>query len=309
MPDQQATASRGPGILLVVLATACWSTSGIFISLIHAETGITAVGLAFWRDLSTFLILLLGIVIFRRDLLKVSRRDLPWLIAMGMISIGFFHVLWNTAVLLNGASISTVIQSNAPIFVTIMGWLLWKEPLTLRKLVAVVLAVAGTVLISRLDVQGGMQITLYGVIIALLAAVAYGTYSLFGKKLGNSYNPWTILIYVFGFGTLALAPLQFSSPLPWPVTQKAAFSLIALVMLTTITGFVLYTFGLRRLQASVASITANTEVLFASILAYIILGERLNMTQIVGAVLIVSGVILISLPVKKKLKAADQVIA
>lgn len=146
----------------MVLATACWSTSGLFISLVVRGSGISPWGLAFWRDLGTFTCLLVGMIIFGSgSKLRVKRRDLPWLAAMGAISIGLFHVMWNMAVLINGVSVATVIQANAPIFVTVMAWLLWREPLTRRKIGAIALAFLGTVLIARLDGLGAKQITLF----------------------------------------------------------------------------------------------------------------------------------------------------
>lgn len=284
------------GLALVVLATACWATSGIFINWVISGSGISAVGLAFWRDFSTFLLLLIGFGLIRPALLKVKRRDLPWLAAMGALSIGAFHVLWNTNVMLNGASVATVIQCNAPIFVTLMAWIIWREPLTSRKIIAIGMAVMGTVLIARLDKLSGMQITLAGLTVGLFSAITYGTFSLFGKKLSGIYNSWTILIYTFGFGTLTLAPFQLGQGFPWPLDAQVTGSFTALILLPTILGFGLYTLGLSRLQASIASITATTEVPFASFLAYFALGERLDFWQIAGALFVIAGVILVSLP-------------
>ncbi len=283
------------GLILVILATVCWSTSGIFISEIIGGSKISTVGLAFWRDLSTFLCLLIGVAILRPEYLKVKRRDIPWLAAMGAISIGSFHVMWNTSVMMVGASISTVLQCNAPIFVTLMAWQLFDEPLTGRKIAAVVLAALGIIFISGIRSTSGMQVTTMGIIIALGSAITYGSFSLFGKKLTGDYNSWTILLYVFGFATLVLLPLQFGQPAPWPIPTNVIFSFIAIVLLTTITGFGLYTTGLGKLQASIASITSTTEVVFAGILAYVFLGERLDVWQIIGSLLIVAGVVLVSL--------------
>lgn len=294
--EAPASANRLLGFLLVIAATICWSTSGIFINYVTSGSQLTPVGLAFWRDLATFLVLASALSLVRPGLLRVKRKDIPWLAAMGALSIASFHVLWNTSVLMNGVSISTVIQCNAPVFVTLMAWLIWKEPLTPVKILAILLAFIGIVLISRLDQLAGMEITLVGLAIALGSAILYGSFSLFGKKLAGSYNTWTILTYVFGFAALALAPFQFFQPNPLPASQLAVGSFAGLVLLTTVAGFGLYTSGLGKLQASVASITSNSEVAFAAILSYLLLGERLDGWQILGAVLVVGGVSLLSLP-------------
>ena len=289
--------SQATGLALVVLATAFWSTSGIFISLVIRGSGISPWGLAFWRDLGTFTCLLIVVALLRPGTaFRVARRDLPWLAGMGAISIGLFHVMWNTAVILNGVSVATVIQANAPIFVTLMAWLLWREPLTGRKIGAVALAFAGTVLIARLDGLGATRITLFGLLIALAAAFTYGGFSLFGKKLTGRYSSWTILLYAFGFGTLTLLPFQAAVTFPWPIPLNVLLYYVALVLVTTVSGFALYTSGLKRLEASVAAIVATTEVPFAAIVSYVALRERLDGWQILGAALVVGGVVLVSWP-------------
>lgn len=292
----QGQSDRVQGILIVVLATIFWSTSGIFISLILRNWDISVVSLAFWRDLTTFVTLLIGTAVLRPGLLRVKRKDLPWLFAMGAISIGFFHVLWNTSVLFLGASISTVIQCNAPIFVTLMAWIIFKEALTTRKIVAVALSVAGTVLISGILGMNTIQISKLGLIASLSSAIFYGSFSLFGKKLTGDYSSWTILLYIFGFASLTLLPFQILNPSPIPYQFPALFYFIGLILLSTISGFALYTFALGHLQASIASITAMSEIVFAAILAYFILSEHLDIWQVLGAVLVVSSVILVSLP-------------
>lgn len=303
----QTQSSRIQGILIVILATTFWGTSGIFISLTAHNWDISAVSLAFWRDLTTFLTLFLGLAVFRPALLRVKRKDLPWLLAMGAISIGSFHVLWNTSVLLIGASVATVIQSNAPIFVTIMAWFIFKEPLTIRKFIAVALAVAGTVLISGITGMGTIQIPKLGLIVSVSSAIFYGSFSLFGKKLTGDYNPWTILLYIFGFAALTLLPFQLFNPSPFPYQSPALLYFMGLILIATISGFALYTTALSRLQASIAAITATSEIVFASVYAYFILSERMDGWQILGAILVVSGVVLVSLPNgSKKEKLAKQ---
>jgi len=286
---------RLSGIILVITATACWATSGIFINLIVRQSGLTAVGLAFWRDLTTSLLLLAGILIVKPRLLVIKKKDLPWLIGMGAISIGIFHVFWNTAVVMIGASLATVVQCNAPIFVTIMAWFLFGEKITLRKVIAVVLAAVGTILVSGISSVNEWKILPLGLLIALGSAITYGSLSLFGKKLRGDYNAWTIMFYMFMFGTIALFFVQLGRPDPFPVFLSVFPLFAGFVLISTILGFGLYTTSLKHLPASVASITATAEIFFASILAYIFLQERMDLWQIIGSVLIIAGVILVSL--------------
>ena len=297
MPSNLAIRDRvsqgAAGYLAVLIATACWGTSGIFVKYIAADGGITALALAFWRDTATFLVLLLGVLLMRPSLLRVQRRDLPWLAALGG-SLGAFHVFWNLAVMLNGAAVATVQQAAMPAIVTVVAWITWREPLTQQKILAIILTFIGTVFVSGLDVLGQAELSLQGLLVGLAVPVFYAAWNLFGKKTRQHCNPFTILTYSFGFASLALLPLQFFSPQPWPVPRMTWLWFAGLISLSTIIPFSFYIFALGRLPASVASIWAMTEIPIVAVYANLLLDERLTPNHILGAVLVVVGVLLLA---------------
>ena len=103
------------------------------------------------------------------------------------------------------------------------------------------------------------------------------------------------MFYIFAIATLALFIFQSGKPDPWPTGSGILGWVLGFVLMSTILGFGLYTKALSILPASTASITATAEIIFASVLAYFILGEQLGVWQILGALLIISGVLLVSL--------------
>ncbi len=286
---------RMTGIILVIIASIGWGSSGIFIFNIIEKGGLSPVGLAFWRDLISSLILLAGLLAVDPKLLRVKKTDLPWLIGMGVISIGIFHIFWNIAVLEVGASLATVLQSNAPIIVTLMARMLFKEELSTRKILAIIAAVAGTVLAAGIIGNQDLKISSMGIWVGLGAAVTYASLSLFGKKLSGDYNFWTITFYIFAIGTLTIFLFQGGRPDPWPTGSGILPWMLGFVLMSTMVGFALYTKALSLLPASVAVIVSTAEILSAAILSAIFLGERLGIWQILGAALIILGVVLVSL--------------
>lgn len=280
------------GYLAVLLATACWGTSGIFVKFVVASSGISALALAFWRDLTTFLVLLLGLILLRPSQLKIERRDLIWLMALGA-SLGIFHVFWNLGVLLNGAAVATVQQAAMPAIVAVAALLIWSEPLTGRKILAIVLTFVGTVLVSGVGVLEEADLTWGGFLVGLGIPLAYASWNLFGKKVRGGYGPLTALTYGFGFGALVLLPFQFFTPQPWPVPLSTFLWFGGLIGIATIVAFSVYTFALGRLQASVVSILAMAEVPIVAVYAYFLLDERLTVDQVVGSVLVVAGVLML----------------
>ena len=257
-------------------------------------------GLAFWRDLVSSFVLLIGLLVVNPKLLRVKKADLPWLIGMGVISIGIFHIFWNIAVLRLGASLATVLQSNAPIIVTMLAWVLFKEELSVKKMLAIMAAVGGTVLAAGMIGQQDLQIDPVGIWVGLGAAVTYASLSLFGKKLSGEYSFWTITFYIFAIGTVTIFLFQGGRPDPWPIGSGILPWMLGFVLMSTMVGFALYTKALSMLPASVAVIVSTVEILSASILSAIFLGERMGLWQILGAALIIMGVVLVSLRKKKR---------
>jgi DME family drug/metabolite transporter len=285
---------NGRSYLLVLGAAAAWSTSGLFIRWTMAGSELSALSLAFWRDLATFLCLLACLGLIRPRWLRVERRDLPWLAALGAIGVGTFHVLWNLAIVHINYAIATILLYSSPAFVTLMAWLVWREPLTRFKILAIVLTLSGCVLVAGREQLTGIEMTAGGLILGLVAALAYGSFSLFGRQVAGRYSPWTVLTYGFGFGALALLPFQFGGTLPLPVPSATWAWFAGLVLLATIAPFGAYLAGLGHLPVSVASILAASEVVFGSLIGYLIFGEQLEAMQFAGAGLVVAGVLLIA---------------
>ncbi len=149
-----------------------------------------------------------------------------------------------------------------------------------------------------------------GLFLGLAAALTYGVLALLTKKLSGCYHPATVLSYTFGFAALMLLLTQpdgalFVAPV-WPTLGY--FS--TLVLLPTIGGFLLYTAGVRRLPVSVASIVAMTEVPFAALVSFFMLGERLDGWQALGAVAIMMAVVLLTWPqsVRKPASVNERVV-
>ena len=288
--------------LAVLLATACWGTSALFVKLILANEEVSALALAFWRDLATFLVLLIGLRLLRPRWLRVKRGDVLWLAGLGA-SIGIFHIFWNLAVFLNGAAVATVQQAAMPAIVAIAARLIWGEPLTGRKILAIVLTFVGTVLVSGVGVLEEADLTLFGFLVGLGTPITYAAWNLFIKRVRDGYNPFTTLTYGFGFGALVLLPIQFFTPQPQAVPPSTLLAFAGLIGIATIGGFSIYTFAVGRLQASVATILAMAEIPIVAVYAYVLLGERMTLDQVIGAVLVVAGVLMLSRRRRKQAEA------
>lgn len=282
------------GYLFVLAATVCWSTSGTFIRIILQSYALSAWTLAFWRDLFTFG-MFLAVGLLSRAGLRVARRDLIPLAAMGAISIGIFHVLWARAVVMIPIAVATVLNYTAPIFVVLFAWILWRERPGRRQAPALALAFLGCLLVTGAYNFADARLNWPGLLIGLSTGATYGSFTIFGKSALRRYDTWTVLTYAFGFATLTLLVLRPGAALPMFTRPAGAWaSLAALSLVSTVSGFGLYTSGLKYLSASAASITATLEPVMAAALAFALLGELIGPVQMLGGALVIGAVILLA---------------
>ena len=168
------------------------------------------------------------------------------------------------------------------------------------------LSLIGCVLVSNAYDPEMWRINSLGVVTGLLSGLLFAAYNLFGKEAaGRQINAWTSLLYSFAFGSgfillfnlLPFLPGSASSPaglwpdLPW----MGWLVLLLLSFVPTLLGFGLYVTSMNYLPVSIASLLATLEPAMTAIEAYIFLGERMSLVQIVGSVIILLAVVVVQL--------------
>ena len=291
------------GYTVAVASAVILSTTAIFIRYLTQTFAIPALVLAFWRSGFVVLTLILALGLLRPALLRVSRAQLPYLFAYGLL-LAVFNSLWTLSVVLNGAAVATVLVYCSAAFTAILGWWLLKEPLDVVKGLAILLTLAGCVLVANaLDVSA-WNTNLMGILTGVLAGLGYAIYSLMGRSASQrGLNPWSTLLYTFGFAAIFLLLFNLTSGLiPGTATQPAELLwlgdawlgwgvLILLAAGPTVAGFGLYNVSLSYLPSSVANLIVTLEPTFTAVIAYFLLGERLTQVQLAGSLLILGGVV------------------
>lgn len=220
-----------------------------------------------------------------------------------MLSI--FNALWTVSVSLNGAAVATVLAYSSAAFTAVLAWKLFQESLDRVKVLAVALSILGCAFVSGAYNPAAWQANPLGIITGLLSGIGFAGYSLMGKASSQrAINPWTALLFTFGFGAVFLLvynllpawlPGRHASPnLLWLGQAWAGWGVLILLSIgPTIGGYGLYTVSLTYLPASVANLIATLEPSMTAVLAYIFLGEHLTGPQLFGSALVIAGVIIL----------------
>ena len=294
------------GFAIALLAAAILSSTGILIRYLGLRYHLPALVMAFWRDLFVVATLVPGFALGRRDLLRIERRHLPFLAGYGVI-LALFNVLWTLSVTCNGAAVATVLVYCSGAFGVFLGRLLLGEGLGPAKLLASALSLAGCALVAEALHASAWRANPAGILTGLFSGLAYAGYSLMGRSAAQrGLEPWTTLVWIFGFAALVLllgnllpgGPLPGSARHPaelfWLGTSAQGWGVLFLLAAgPTVAGFGLYLVSLTHLPASVANLVVSLEPAFTALSAYLLLGERLGPVQMAGGLMIMAAVALL----------------
>ncbi len=288
------TKSRARGYVLVALAACMWGTLGLFFRVLHDSFGFSALTLAFLRAGIAALLLAPAMVIARPSQLVVSRRSIALFLVYGLVGVAAFYFFYVQAVIATSVTTAVVLLYTAPAFVTLIAWRAWGEPLSPRKLTALAIAFSGCALVARAYDPTEFRFNGLGLLLGLGAGLTYALYTILSKVALRDHSNGTALTYALVFGTLFLVPLQTPDSLaPLFQNSMAWLVLLGLAIGPTLGSLTLYNLGLRQVPASNASLIAMLEPVVASVLAFLFLGERLELLQSIGGVMVIVGAILV----------------
>lgn len=281
----------------IVAASICWGTVGVATQTIYTHSTTNALSLAFFRlGIATPLFLLAGIFLLGRCFWHIKLRDLLIMLAMGGMQ-ALYQDSYNVAISYAGVTVTTLIAlCVAPVIVALVSPFIAHERLTRRTLIALVCALAGTILLVIARSQPSKQnISMSGILLALLAAGGYAGFLLCGRQLANRYHSLHINTVAFSTGTLLLLLLTIPAKLVTTYPAREWLILLYLGCIPTAFAYWLFQNGIRSLSATVVSIVTLCEPLTAALLAWLLFHEQLNLFGLLGAALLLGTMLLLAL--------------
>ncbi|MCF0123558.1 MAG: EamA family transporter [Ruminiclostridium sp.] len=288
----QAAAPKGNflAVLCVLGAASLWGATGFFNRQISA-LGISASSAVSVRNVGACILLVVFFLVTNRSVFRIKLRHLPLFLAMGLISIMLFSLVYFSSQRESSLAVAAILLYTAPTFVVILSTLIFRDKFTKRKLAALVIAFLGCTFVAGIW-GGGLSITPKGLLLGLGSGLFYASYSIFGRVALRHYQPLTVTLYTFlvgGIGSCFL--LEPESVSAFAASPKAILLGLGLAIFSTILPYMLYTKGLNDLgDSGKASILASVEPVVAAIIGILAFGEPLTLGVILGLVCILISV-------------------
>lgn len=243
------------------------------------------------------LIFSLLLLIRDRSGFRISLRDVPLFLGLGLGSILFFTVCYFAAITIMPLSTAAILLYTSPIWITLMSALFFHEKMNGRKVMALLLAFVGCVLVSGISGEG---ITFTGLLLGLGSGMGYGLYSILGTVALRKYSPYVVTTYTF----LIAAMGSWVICKPMDVLSKfekaddltgLIFFCILTALVTAVIPFLAYTLGLRSVEASKAGIIATIEPVVATLIGILCFSETLTILSGMGIVMVLAAVIILNI--------------
>jgi drug/metabolite transporter (DMT)-like permease len=217
-----------------------------------------------------------------------------------MLGVAASNYFYYVAIQKTSVAIAIIVQYTAPVWVLLYVVARRQQKLSLQKVAAVAIAIAGIAL--TIGIVGGkstspLRIDSYGFLAALLASFSFAFYNVGGHHLLARYDRWRVLFWTL---TSAAVFWLFVNP-PWKVfaahyaPEQWGF-LFVFSMISVLGSFSLYFLGLQHLEPTRAIIVSCLEPVFSILLAAALLGEGLRPIQTLGIVLVLSAIVIVQLP-------------
>jgi drug/metabolite transporter (DMT)-like permease len=280
--------------LLLLLVSFFWAGSFIVVEIATKE--MDPIDLGFLRFLvATPLMILL--VILRKKSLRVPRKELPWLIVLGLTGVTLLYLFQFLGIHYTNAPTASVLINTNVIFIAILSGLFLHEALIRKRIAGIVLSFIGVfvIMFSDLSTQKMTIDNLFfiGGILMLLSALCWALYSLVGKHLLRRYDEFVITTYAFGLGTLFYLPFVFLhiGPVLQQTSLNGWLAVFYLALTCSLFGYIGWYYALKHIDASKAAVFLNFIPLFTILMSFF-LGTSFSWLFLLGAGLIIYGVYL-----------------
>jgi drug/metabolite transporter (DMT)-like permease len=280
--------------VLLILVSFVWAGSFIVVDITTKE--MDPIDLGFLRFLvATPLMILIAVV--RKKPLMLPKKELPWLVVLGLTGVTFLYLFQFLGIHFTNAPTASVLINTNVIFIVILSGFFLHETLTRKRVAGIVLSFIGVFVIMFSDILK-QELTFdnlffIGGILMLLSAFCWALYSFVGKRLLKTYDEFVITTYAFGLGTLFYIPFvvfHLSSVLQ-QTSLNGWLAVLYLALTCSLFGYLGWYYALKHIDASKAAVFLNLIPLFTILMSFF-LGTSLTWFFLLGAALILYGVYL-----------------
>ena len=283
------------GLWLIGLGSVFFGFTGVTSKTLYARTEITSLGVS-WLRMVVAAVALLVLMLHRSGKLPQPRSARDWflLLALGLSVAGYQVTFFGGIQRSTVTTVTLIAMCTAPVIVALLAPLFLGERVTWAMWVALACAVAGTALLVQSGERASLSSAyLVGNLLALGSAFSYASFMLLSKIAVDWLGTLAIIMVAFCVAAVLLAPVAVGDVLAAGLGWVDWLYILWLGLGATALAYGLLVAGMPYASATAASIVTLLEPLTATILASVFFQERLGATGLVGAALLLAGMLVL----------------
>jgi drug/metabolite transporter (DMT)-like permease len=229
---------------------------------------------------------------------KVSRKDLLYIFLISFLGVVINQMFFLIGLNLTTPVNSSIILSIVPVAAFVFAALILKEKIYLLRAVGLVTGLGGIMLlILEHGTPDFGSSTFLGNLYTLINSISWALFTVLIKRMLEKYHPVTVMKWVFLFGMIINVPAGLGdlSTTNWNnITMNGWLEIGFVVVMSTFVGYLLLTFGLRRLSPTIVNTYTYTQPVIAGIVATLMGQDNVTFIKLLSTVLIFMGVFLVS---------------
>lgn len=289
------------GTACAIGAAVCYGTNPLGALNLYAE-GMNTPSVLFYRFGLAWLIIA-AVMLFRRESLRVDRREFLTLFALGLLFIGSSLTLYLSFRLMPAGVASTILFTY-PVMTAVIMALFFREKITLSTVSSIVLAMAGVLLLYWGDGTGALH--LGGVILVLVSALTYALYIIVVDKSPLQMSSFKINFYVLLYcaAGMALFALLSGQPLMLPPTPTAWLWVSWLAIVPAIMALVMMVYAAKYIGSTPTAILGALEPTTAVLIGVLVFAEPFTLRLLLGILLVLASVSIVVLAKSRRPSAS-----
>lgn len=303
------------GYVFGLLAALLFGANGS-VTKVVLDSGLSPTQVTQFRTLGTFLIAGVVLLVVDRSAFRLPWKQVGVMAVLGVVGLALLQVTYAYAIQLLPVGIALLLEYLAVLVVALVAFVFFKESVKARLWVSIGCVIVGLTIVAQIWAS---HLDPLGVVMALAAAATLAIYFLVGERQVTATSPLAVAFWTSGFAALFWAffsgwwnvdPAIVAKPVSLTgnlagVIVPLGVPLAWLIVMGSFLPFLLSFSALGRLKATAGGIVASSEVIFAFVVAWLWLGETLSALQLVGAAIVLAGIILAQTARPDKVVDAD----
>jgi len=290
-------------VLMMIVTVIVWGFAFPFIKIALEE--LSFINLTIMRFFVVDIVLIGILLLQPKRFFKPHKKDILPIFLLGFFGVIVYHFGLNYGEQYVSPGAASLIIATIPVLVVILAFVFLDEKITIKKLMGIIIALCGVLVISIWGkTDASIEVNyIFGALGVLIAAVMGALYTVAGKKMLNRYSGLSLTIYVILLGSLGLIPFISRSLFEEvaAMSLNGWFAVIFLGVFSTVIGYTIWYMALRVKTTSEVSVYLYAIPVLSTIISYFLFDDKITLFFVLGGTLVMVGLILVNIKNKKNL--------